>query len=505
MNKLSDIRKQKHIASNNRNYPVVAYNKNSSGIQNILEFLENVNREEFTYLNFFDGSNLHFFTIAGRIKFLRKNGGIAFAKLVRFDGYIQVIFSKNTTQSFDKITNLDIADIVEVVGAPVFSKTGEKSLLVSKYRLLTKSIALPPEKHSGFEDQELKYKRRYMDAFYDPYTMLCLKARSIMYSSIRSVMSNYSYLEVDTPILSSIASGASAKPFKTHHNALDEDLYLRIAPELYLKRMVVAGFDRVYEIGKNFRNEGLSNRHNPEFSMIEFYSAYSDTNHLIQVVISIINEVQKNILLNSNFLQNISIDKAHTLRKKIESRTYDLSNYTTVTMVDSIKNSAEKRNIQIDENYFVVNNVQLNNKLNECPTKGHRIGKLFEEIVEPYLTADYVNDGKSMSVFVTDFPYEISPLARRKDNSEFCDRFELYVDGKELVNGFQELNDPEVQKQNFISQLNDDEHMDYDDDYINALEFGLPPTAGCGIGLDRLLMLVLNASSIKEVLTFTTR
>jgi len=390
-----------------------------------------------------------------------------------------------------------------------------------RYHHISKALLPPPAKWHGLQDVEKRYRERYIDLFANPAVAQVFRARGLIIQALRSYLDDYGFLEVETPVLQRLHGGASARPFKTHHNALDLPLSLRIAPELYLKRLLVGGFDRVYELGRTFRNEGISTRHNPEFTILEFYMAYATYEDLMDLAEKLLRTVDK------------SLRERHP--DMASDRPFDLNEtWPRVTMRQSIiERLQEARRLELSPSPFDdvldLTAVYNPNKLEEacaaalpslppdtqkhlakCQTNGHRLFFLFEHLVEPDLTKLYrtPNGMRSAPVFITEYPAEVSPLARRNDEQpDFVDRFELFIEGKEIANAFSELNDPDDQAERFRLQLEqreagDDEAMVYDEDYVRALLHGMPPAAGFGLGVDRLVMLLCNQSSIRDVLLF---
>lgn len=465
-------------------------------------------------------------SLHGRISALRKSGGITFVKLTDHTGSLQLIFSKSELKNYDDLRLLDLGDIIQVFGPPCISKTGEKSLLVMSWSVITKSHRPPPEKFSGIADQELKYRKRYLDLMSSEESRARFVVRSHIIRGIRSYMEECGFMEVETSTLNSVATGANAKPFTTHHNSLDIDLQLRIAPELYLKRLLVGGFEKVYEIGRNYRNEGIDTRHNPEFTMMEFYEAYGHFFDLVNHTKGLLRHVRD--YCNNNLPLNV---KPFFQQWKEESP-YSLSQFVEVTMEQAVQNALDKLQMKayLDAPWYgewyqftppeycsdevmrrnaKISFMNLFTDLNKSHSRGERIAIFFEYLAEPFLIEDYRSaDGKhSCPVFITQYPKDICPLARVSDsNPEVCDRFELFIEGRELANAFQELNDPDEQARRFKEQLesNQKDPMDYDADYIEALEYGMPPAIGFGMGIDRLVMLMTNTTSIKDVILFPT-
>jgi lysyl-tRNA synthetase class 2 len=432
-----------------------------------------------------------------------------FLVLQDMTGRIQAYAHKTVQKDIkERWGTLDIGDIVGVKG--ILHKSGKGDLYVNmdNYQLLTKSLRPLPEKFHGLSDQEMKYRQRYVDLIINEGTRNTFKMRSKIIDGIRSFLVARDFMEVETPMLQVIPGGATAKPFQTYHNALDIDMYLRIAPELYLKRLVVGGFERVFEINRNFRNEGLSTRHNPEFTMIEFYQAYADYNDLMNLTEEMLRTIAQDVL-GTTMVRN-TVKNADG--EVVEEKFYDFgSSFQRLSMVDAIIKYAEERH-QINEtalrdpenNFDAIKAMAKTVGVKEGDAAkvwgpGKYICEIFEEVAEHLL---------DQPTFITEYPWEVSPLARRNDENPFItDRFEFFVGGRELANGFSELNDAEDQAERFQKQVTekdagDDEAMHYDADYINALEYGLPPTAGEGIGIDRLVMLFTDSPTIKDVILF---
>jgi len=428
--------------------------------------------------------------VAGRIKFLRLMGKAAFAKIEDQTGSLQIYYSKESIgeEWFNNIKKLiEVGDIIEVKGYPFATKTGELSLHASEFKILTKAIKPLPEKFHGLQDIELRYRQRYLDLIMNSEAKNVFKTRSKIVSLIRNFFENRGFLEVETPMLHPIAGGANARPFITHHNALDVQRYMRIAPELYLKRLVVGGFEAVFEINRNFRNEGMDHTHNPEFTMIEFYWAYKTYEDLIRITQEMFDNLIKELHLPTVLKFD---DKELDFSSPFARYTYDEALVKIGGIAeDVIKDSAKMKAL------LKTKGIDISREM----SRGALKAELFDEFVE----AKLINP-----TFITDFPVEISPLARRKDeNPELTDRFELFIAGKEIANGFSELNDPIDQHGRFEQQLKakesgDDEAHEMDEDYINALSYGMAPTAGEGIGIDRLVMLLTNQQSIRDVLLF---
>lgn len=429
------------------------------------------------------------YSIAGRIISLRNFGKSCFAHIKDGDGKIQLFFQKKTlVDKYEFFTDLiDIGDIIGVKGKPFKTKTGELTLNVLDFELLTKSLRPLPEKWHGLTDVEARYRQRYLDLIVNNDVAETFKKRIKMIKLIRKFFDERGYLEVETPMMHHLVGGATAKPFKTHHNALDIDLFLRIAPELYLKRLVVGGFERVYEINRNFRNEGISTKHNPEFTMIEFYQAYADYRDLMK--------------LTEELLSMLALEICGSYKVIYQDMEIDFTPpFKVMTMADALK---EIGGIEIYDFKEIDSLKQLAKKL-DIQLKGFEgAGKIVTEIFEKTVEEKLINP-----TFITEFPVEVSPLARRNEkNPQITDRFELYIAGREIANAFSELNDPIDQRERFLKQMEDkekgdEEAGDIDYDYIRALEYGLPPTAGEGIGIDRLAMLLTNSPSIRDVILF---
>lgn len=428
--------------------------------------------------------------IAGRIMLRRLMGKASFTHLQDMSGRIQVYLKQDMLPEgmYENFLHYDLGDIVGVEGVLFKTKTNELSIKATSIELLTKSLHPLPDKFHGLADQEMRYRQRYVDLIVNEETRRVFQVRTKVINGIRQFLDERGFLEVETPMMQSIPGGALARPFVTHHNALDMKLYLRIATELYLKRLVVGGFEKVYEINRNFRNEGLSTRHNPEFTLLEFYQAYADYLELID--------------LTEEMMRYLAQQVLDTLIINYQGDTYDLSKpFRRMT----IRESVLEYNPELNEK-SVDNLEQLRTytkKLGIAIMDHEGVGKLqfhiFEKTVEHQL---------KQPTFITEYPTEVSPLARRNDhNPDVVDRFEFYIGGRELANAFSELNDPEDQAERFMQQVNakdagDDEAMHYDADYITALEYGMPPTAGEGIGIDRLVMLFTDSPSIRDVLLF---
>ncbi len=427
--------------------------------------------------------------VGGRMMTKRVMGKASFAKINDRTGQLQLFVQSAVLGAvYDEFKTWDVGDVLGAEGTLFKTKTGELSVRVEKLRLLVKSLRPLPDKWHGLSDQETRYRQRYVDLIISEDSRKVFQTRTRIIKYLRSYLDALDFMEVETPMMQAIAGGAVAKPFVTHHNALDMDLFLRIAPELYLKRLVVGGFERVYEINRNFRNEGVSTRHNPEFTMLELYQAYAEYSELMTLV--------------EQICQGIC-DSVHGTRQvDYQGTIIDFSQpFRRVTVEDLVVhfNPGIERSKLRDIPYLRAQCDKLG-----VPWKpGDGAGKLQIEIFEK--TAEHMLIAPT---FVYAYPAEVSPLARRNDVDPFItDRFEFFVGGREIANGFSELNDPEDQAARFKEQLarktdGDEEAMQYDADYIRALEYGLPPTAGLGIGIDRLVMLFTNSPSIRDVLLF---
>ena len=428
--------------------------------------------------------------VAGRMMLKRVMGKASFATVQDRSGRVQLFISKDNIgeEVYESFKHWDLGDIIAAVGVVFKTKTGELSIKVSELRLLTKSLRPLPEKFHGLADQETKYRQRYVDMIVSEETRNTFKARSKIVSAIRNFMLENEFLEVETPMLHPIPGGASAKPFITHHNALDMQMTLRIAPELYLKRLIVGGFERVFEVNRNFRNEGVSVRHNPEFTMMEFYATYTDYKWLMDYT--------------ENCIRAAAMAACGTAVVQYQGRELDLSKpFERLTIVGAINKYAPQYTDEqlVDEAFIRKELLKFGVKAFDHAGVGALQLALFEETAESQLWNP---------TYIIDYPVEVSPLARASDaNPEITERFELFITGREIANGFSELNDAEDQAARFHAQVaakeaGDDEAMYYDADFIRALEYGMPPTGGCGIGIDRLVMLLTDSPSIRDVILF---
>jgi len=431
-------------------------------------------------------------SIAGRIVGKRVMGKASFGHIQDGQGKVQSYVSTNDLgeEAYKEFKTYDIGDIIGIKGFVFKTKTEEISVHAKEVKLLTKSLRPLPEKWHGLKDPDLRYRQRYVDLIVNPEVKETFILRSKIIKELRRILDEKGYMEVETPMLTTVATGDAARPFVTHHNTLDLDMYLRIAPELNLKRIIVGGIDKVYEIGKNFRNEGMDIKHNPEFTNIELYAAYEDYNDMMNIAEEIISTISQNVLGTTKInYQGTDIDLTPGWRR--------------VTMIDSIKEvtGIDFNEIKTDEEARALaeeKEVEVDPLKN---TRGHIINEFFETFVEETLI---------QPTFIIDYPVEVSPLTKRKPgNPSIVERFELFIGGREYGNAYSELNDPIDQHERFVKQaeakaLGDEEAGGMDEDFINALEIGLPPTGGLGIGLDRLIMLLTNSYSIRDILFFPT-
>jgi lysyl-tRNA synthetase, class II len=422
-------------------------------------------------------------TVAGRMMLKRVMGKASFATLQDGSGRIQVYVTQETP-NYESFKHWDLGDIVGVEGTLFKTMKGELTVNARKVVLLVKALRPLPEKFHGLADHEMRYRQRYVDLIVNPQVKEVFLTRAKVVQALREALTADDYVEVETPMMQPIPGGAAARPFKTHHNALDMDLYMRIAPELYLKRLVVGGLERVFEINRNFRNEGMSTRHNPEYTMLEWYCAYQDWRYMMEHCEKLVREAAH------------AVGKASTT---YQGKTLDFSKpFGRLAIPEAIRRQGIEGDLR--------DRKSLSSKLTALGvehTKDQGWGALqlmlFEALAEKHLVEP---------TFVTDFPAEVSPLSRRRDSDpEIAERFELFIDAKEIANGFSELNDPEDQAARFLDQVKlkdagDQEAMYYDADYVRALEYGLPPCAGCGLGVDRLVMLLTDSPSIRDVILF---
>jgi lysyl-tRNA synthetase class 2 len=473
------------------------------------------------------------FHVRGRVIAFRSTGGLSFLRLRDRTGEMQLLVSEAVMGAgYAALEDLDVGDIVEAEGLLTSSKRGELSIEPTRVRMLTKSLRPLPEKWHGLSDLETRYRQRYVDLVANPQVADVFRARSHIVRATRKLLDETGFLEVETPTLTPLVGGAVARPFETHHNALDMHLFMRIAPELYLKRLLVGGLDRVYEIGRCYRNEGISTRHNPEFTMLEYYWAYVTYEHLLDFTETMLRGIDAEL--------HKAMPEAQTHWKAERPFAID-EPFARVPMASAVVHAAQLTKIPAWEacvaeggagSLVTLLGADFGAEIKEwaksspraksidwsnfrkgwmkCDNDGERLFALYEYLAEPYLVEDYkAKDGtRSLPVFIIDYPFEVSPLARKNDHHpERVDRFELFVHGRELCNAFSELNDPDDQAARFREQVRKkaagaEETMDFDEDYIRALEHGMPPAAGFGMGMDRLTMMLTNAPSIRDVILF---
>lgn len=428
--------------------------------------------------------------LAGRLMAKRGHGKASFAELMDMSGRMQIYFKYDVLgeEKYGQFRLLDIGDIIGVEGRVFKTQRGEITVIVLDFELLSKSLRPLPEKFHGLKDVELRYRQRYLDLIVNPEVLDTFVKRTNIIRAIRRYLDERNFLEVETPVLSAIAGGAAARPFVTHHNALDMDMYLRIATELSLKRLVVGGMERVYELGRVFRNEGIDVRHNPEFTSIEIYQAYADYRDLMDITEGIVREAAKTVLGTEKFTyQGVEID---------------LANVRRISMNDAVKEATGKDFLAAKD---VAEARAMADEIGVPCEARHGIGGILNAAFEEKVEASLMQP-----TFIIGHPTEISPLAKRNpDNPMITDRFEFFIYGRELANGFTELNDPIDQRERFVEQMKqreagDDEAHMMDEDFVTALEYGLPPTGGLGIGVDRLVMLLTDSPSIRDVLLFPT-
>lgn len=436
----------------------------------------------------FEGEHV---AVAGRIMAKRAMGKASFIDILDSEGRIQSYVRKDAIgeEAYADFVTYDIGDIIGVKGKVFKTKKDEISIRAEEVQLLSKSLQVLPEKFHGLKDPDLRYRQRYVDLIVNPEVKDAFLKRNKIMKGIREYLDDRGYLEVETPILNTIAGGASAKPFITHHNTLDIDMYMRIANELYLKRLIVGGFDKVYEMGRMFRNEGMSIKHNPEYTAIELYAAYEDYEYMMELTENMVAYVAEKALGTTkvNF-QGREIDLAppwNRLSMQDAVKKYAGVDFDSMETIEEMRAAAKKLGVEVEDHM----------------KKGHIVNAVFEEYAEEHLIEP---------TFIMHHPVEVSPLAKRNpDNPEITNRFEAFINTWEIANAFSELNDPIDQKQRFMDQLEqreagDDEAHMMDEDFVNALEVGLPPTAGLGIGVDRLIMILTNSPSIRDVILFPT-
>lgn len=430
-------------------------------------------------------------SVAGRIMSRRGHGKVSFMDIQDSKGRIQIFIKMDILgeENYNKLNLLDIGDIIGVKGEVFKTKTGEISVRARELTLLTKSLQILPEKFHGLKDQDLRYRQRYVDLIVNPEVKETFIIRSKIIKAIREYLDERDFLEVETPILNTIAGGANARPFITHHNTLDIDMYLRIANELYLKRLIVGGFEKVYEMGRMFRNEGMSYKHNPEFTSIELYQAYADYEDMMKLTEELVSYVAEKAL--------------GTMKINYQGKEIDLTPpWRRLSMIDAIKEytGVDFNDIQTDEEAIEIAKAK-GIEVEAGMKRGHIINEFFEEFCEQHLV---------QPTFITHHPVEVSPLAKRNpDDPRLTNRFEAFINTWEIANAFSELNDPIDQKERFLEQVKqreagDDEAHMMDLDFINALEVGLPPTGGLGIGVDRLIIILTNQPTIRDVILFPT-
>lgn len=426
--------------------------------------------------------------LAGRIMSMRVHGKASFADLMDQTGRIQLYFRINTLgeEGYALLEKLDIGDILGITGKIFRTRRGEISVEVGEMKFLSKSLRPLPEKWHGLKDVDLRYRQRYVDLIVNPDVRRVFEIRSKIIQSLRSILTEKGYMEVETPMLNVVAGGANARPFLTHHNALDMDIFLRIAPELYLKRLLVGGFEKVFELGKNFRNEGISTKHNPEYTSCEIYKAYGDANDMMELTEEVFAHIAKEVTGSTTIVfQGQEIDLTPPWpRKPMLEAIKEFSGVDLTGLTDGeARQAAKEKGLDLDSQAGF----------------GHVVEEFFDAFVEPNLI---------QPIFITDHPVEVSPLAKRKkDNHRLTDRFEPFIVTWEVANGFTELNDPIDQEQRFRQQAEqrdrgDEEAHMMDEDYIRALEYGMPPAGGLGFGIDRMVMLFTDSPSIRDVLLF---
>ncbi|HMK43217.1 MAG TPA: lysine--tRNA ligase [Dissulfurispiraceae bacterium] len=428
-----------------------------------------------------------FASVAGRIVAMRDFGKAAFAHLQDGSGRLQLYFRKDILgERYSQVKKLDIGDIIGVSGRVFRTKTDELTLEISDFTLVCKALLPLPEKWHGLKDVELRYRQRYVDLIVNPHVKETFAKRSAIIKAVRDFLESKDFIEVETPMMHQIPGGAAARPFVTHHNALDTDLFLRIAPELYLKRLLVGGYERIFELNKNFRNEGISIKHNPEFTMLEFYMAYKDYRFLMDFTEELFSAVANKVL--------------GTLKVPYGEDVIDLTPpWPRIPMLESLRQKGVPDEVMQDRNFALRWAWEKKLEVKKEASHAKIIDEIFKEFVEQYLV---------QPTFIIDYPVELSPLAKRKPEApELVERFELFIAAREIANAFSELNDPIDQRQRFEKQVfekqqGDDEAHEMDEDFVRSLEYGMPPAAGEGIGLDRLVMLLTNSPSIRDVILF---
>ncbi|HHV98327.1 MAG TPA: lysine--tRNA ligase [Clostridiaceae bacterium] len=478
-NELIKVRRQKlkELQENGKDpFKIVKYDVTSSAAY-IIENFEAMEGKEVS--------------LAGRIMSKRGMGKASFCDIQDRDGRIQLYVRINEIgeEAYEDFKKFDIGDIIGVKGEVFRTHKGEISIKATEITMLAKSLLPLPEKWHGLKDVDLRYRQRYLDLIVNPEVRKTFIIRSKIIKAIRKYLDDRDFLEVDTPLLNTIPGGAAARPFITHHNTLDIDLYLRIAPELYLKRLIVGGLERVYEMGRMFRNEGMSVKHNPEFTMMEVYQAYTDYKGMMELAENMISYVAKEVLGTTKVVyQGQEIDLTPPWRRLTMTEAVNMYagvDFDKITSDEEARKIAKEKNVHVDDNM----------------TKGEVLNAMFEEFVEEHLV---------QPTFIYDYPVEVSPLTKRKpDKPELTERFEIFITGREMGNAYSELNDPIDQRERFIEQMKkrekgDEEANMMDEDFLNALEYGMPPTGGLGVGIDRLIMLLTDSYSIRDVLLFPT-
>ncbi len=440
-------------------------------------------------INHFDSLEGQTVSLAGRVMAVRGHGKASFAHLMDMSGRIQLYFRQDVLGDdlYENFHLLDIGDLIGIQGVVFKTQKGEISVKIHTFEILAKSLRPLPEKWHGLKDVETRYRQRYLDLIVNPEVRNTFIVRSKMIQGLRNYLDNRGFLEVETPMMHSIAGGAAARPFITHHNALDMKLYMRIAPELYLKRLIVGGFEKVYELNRVFRNEGISIKHNPEFTMVELYQAYADYEDLMKLTEEAVSQLAQDVLGTMRIVyqgQEINLTPPWNRMTMPEAiKKYSGEDFDAVTTVEEARAIADRVHAKYTKNDGI----------------GNILNNVFEEVAEHHLI---------QPTFIIGHPLEISPLAKRnRDNPAITDRFEAFIFGRELANGFSELNDPIDQKERFLNQVaqresGDDEAHMMDEDYVTALEYGLPPTGGLGIGIDRLVMFFTDNYSIRDVILF---
>ncbi len=459
------------------------------------DFLKNIECRELIekYSNLSEGEKSNeVYTAAGRVVSQRGHGKTLFGHIEDFSGKIQFYIRKDemSEEKFEQFAHVDLGDIIAITGHIFKTKTGEVTIRGNDFRMISKSIQPMPEKFHGLKDVETRYRKRYVDLIANPEVKKTFILRSKIVNYIREYMNEQGFLEVETPMMHQIAGGAAAKPFITHHNTLDMDLYLRIAPELYLKRLLVGGFEKVYEINRNFRNEGISIKHNPEFTMMEVYQAYADFNTMMDLTEDLLGTLVRKLFNKTEIIYQ-------------ETEISFKTPFARLTMIDSIKKYADIKiddDLEAEDLYEIAKSKHIKSAEKNM-SRGALINLLFEELVEDKLI---------QPTFIYRYPVEISPLSKNSpDDERFVDRFELFIFGREIGNAFSELNDPFEQEKRFMGQLEkrqsgDEEAHRMDNDYIHALQYGMPNAGGLGLGIDRIVMLLTDSPSIRDVILFPT-